>query len=65
MKQQILKILKEKHLKTGGHCGVLIYNFNYNLMELKDTLNKMYSEGLITVHDGAHGKLIKIATNEN
>ncbi len=60
MKEQVLKILKEKHLKTGGHCGVLIYHFDYDLTELKKTLNQMYKDRLITVHDGPHGELIKL-----
>ena len=60
MKNQIIKQIKEKHNKTGGHCGTLIYNFNIRLSDLKPILNDLYKNNKITVHDGAHGKLIKL-----
>lgn len=56
---QVIDLLKEKHKKSGGHCGIVLVNFGIDLKKLKPILNKLYKEKLISIHDNQHGKLIK------
>jgi hypothetical protein len=60
MTQEVIKQLKIKHKSSGGHCGVLIYDFNIPLIELKPILNDLYKQNKISVHDNHKGKLIKL-----
>lgn len=56
----ILIKLKEKDESSGGHCGLYITDFEGEIKELRKTLNDLYVQNKITIHDGIHGKLIKI-----
>lgn len=58
-KAKIISALEEQHNKTGGHCGLYVSSFKGELSQIKETLNQLYQENKITVHDGIHGKLIK------
>jgi len=60
MKQQILKQLEEKHISSGGHCGLRLVDFGIDFYVLKTYLNQLYLDGLITIHDNHQGKLIKL-----
>ena len=60
MKQDVLKQIKDKSTSSGGHCGLKLVDFNIPLEKLKPILNELFTEGLITVHDNQHGKLIKL-----
>lgn len=55
----VLDILKDKHEKSGGHCGTKLVDIDLEIKELKSIVNQLYLAGKITVHDNAHGKIIK------
>lgn len=62
MEDSIVAILEAKHLKSGGHCGIYLHSFpkDWDREIMKNKLNKLYKEKKITIHDGIHGKLIKL-----
>ena len=59
MKTKIINQLISKQNQTAGHCGTRLTEFNLPLKELKLILNELFKEGVITVHDNQHGKIIK------
>ena len=59
-RETVLKILKDRHEKSGGHCGTRLVTFGISFKILKPLINGMYQNGIVTVHDGANGKLIKL-----
>lgn len=59
-RSKILEKLQENKTKTNGHCGLYITDFNMNVKELKQELNKLYVEGKIIVRKGINGKLIML-----
>lgn len=56
----IIKKLEEKDKISGGHCGCYITDFEGDFKELRKIMNDLYVQNKITIHDGIHGKLIKI-----
>lgn len=62
IEETILEILKEKSRTSGGHCGTyapdIMQKLNMKYDDLKPYLNSLYKQKLITIHEGAHGKLI-------
>jgi hypothetical protein len=59
MKQKLLDQIKQKHIGSGGHCGLYISDFVGNLGDIKKALNELFKEKKITVHDGIHRQIIK------
>lgn len=57
---KIIKKLELKYKQSGGHCGLYITDFDGEIKELRKILNQLFIENKITIHDGIHGKLIKI-----
>ena len=57
---KIIKKLEQKDKQSGGHCGLYIIDFEGDFKELKKKINDLYVQNKITIHDGIHGKLIKI-----
>lgn len=57
---KILEKLELKHKQTGGHCGLYIQDFEVEFHKLRNLLNELYVDNKISIHDGIHGKLIKI-----
>lgn len=57
---KIIEKLEQKHKQSGGHCGLYITDFGGDIKELRKVLNKLFVDNKITIHDGIHGKLIKI-----
>ncbi|WP_456867602.1 hypothetical protein [Galbibacter sp. BG1] len=56
-----MRILEIKHQESGGHCGVKLNDFGIDdLKSIKSIINQLYKEKVITVHEGAQGKLIKL-----
>ena len=60
MKDQVIKQIKEKHISSGGKCGVKLIDFGISIKKLKPILNQLYKDDLITVHDNHHGKLVML-----
>ena len=62
MKDQIEKILIDKKVKSGGHCGTYVPEILNNLgVEYKDvrtTLNQLFKENKIRIRPGSHGDLL-------
>ena len=62
-KQIIVDVLKAKHVKSGGNCGITLVKLNrstkIDLNELKTLINALCLEKLITFHPGAQGMLFK------
>ena len=63
MKQKLEAFLSQKHRDTAGHCGTIVAALKNELgceiKELRSALNQLYKEKKITIHDGAHGQLVK------
>ena len=57
---KILEQLEIKSKSSGGHCGLYITDLEGDIKELRKALNELYVQNKITIHDGIHGKLIKI-----
>lgn len=58
---KILEKLEQKNHLTGGHCGLYITDFVGEIKEIKKAINELFVEKKITIHDGIHGKMIKIS----
>lgn len=60
--QTILTHLSELHEKTGGHNGIYLPQIEKltgkRIEELKNILNKLFTEGKIQVREGVNGKMI-------
>lgn len=60
----VLEMLQERHTSSGGHCGRypqdIANELGIPLRQVFEKLNDLYKKGLITVHDGIHGKLAKL-----
>ena len=56
----MLKVIQKKHKRTGGHCGTYLKDFKGDIKEVKKILNELYKTNKISIHDGIHGKLVKI-----
>lgn len=63
MIESVLTILKDYHIKTGGHCGLsavgLIQRTGSTSEETKEALNKLYKQKKITVHENPTGLIAK------
>ncbi len=59
---QILEILKEIKIKSGGHSGAsvafLIQKGISTPKEIKDALNRLYRDKKIIIREGINNKLI-------
>ncbi len=62
MRGQVIEIITNKHLSSGGNCGLTITQIrsqlNCDLQELKKVLNELFKDNQIKIKDGIHGKLI-------
>ena len=61
--EKVEEILREKKRTSGGNCGTypasILLQLGVPYSELRAVLNKLYITKKITIHEGAHGKLIK------
>ena len=61
MNEQIVKILKDKHDKSGGNCGTympeIINTLKIDYKTARSIIGQLYREGKVVIHDGAHGTL--------
>jgi len=62
MRSQTIEIITNKHLSSGGHCGLTINQIrnqlNCDMNELKQVMNELFKDNQIKIKDGIHGKLI-------
>ena len=62
MRDAILSALEAKYKQSGGHCGTYLQSLSKDtgipIKELKQEINALYKENLVTVTDGIRGKLI-------
>ena len=65
MKTEILEIIKNKYINSGGNKGVYLTDFNYDKKELSKILNELFKEKLIKVAFGIHGKMAMLNKNKN
>ena len=67
MKQTVIEILEDLHASSSGHCGMrmsdLMQEVTIEFADLKTTVNQLYKDKKITVHDHTQGKLIKLKIN--
>lgn len=60
--EEVLKIIKEYHLKTNGKCGItipgIIEKSNLENLELRVILNHLYTGKVIKTRKGINGILI-------
>lgn len=63
----LLLLLKHKHNKTAGHCGVTLPEMRLStgatMEDIKKALRRLYDAGKITHHKGKDGVSIKLKTN--
>ena len=64
MKEKILQELNNIKVKTGNNNGLTpaqLHNMTgINISEIRNILNKLYTDGVIKTHDTAHGKAVKL-----
>lgn len=62
IKESVLAKIKEYHDMTGGHCGMtpgkLRSLLDVDFQLLRDALNQLYEESMITVRKGINGLLV-------
>jgi hypothetical protein len=62
MKEKVLQLLIDKHIKSGGHNGYylpkLISDAESNYNEVRKAISEIHKDGLLKTADGAHGVLI-------
>ena len=60
--EKVLQCLREKKIKSGGHCGSYFIEVRnktgFSTQELKNILNQLFIDQKISVKPGFHGKLI-------
>ncbi len=61
--EKIIRILKDKQVKSGGNCGTyipeILNTLNVDYKTLKPLFIQLYKEEKITVHKGGQGRLLK------
>lgn len=64
LREDIIKTLEAKHIKSAGHNGISVPSLTSQLKcdskELRRILNELYKEKLIATYLGIHGTMVKI-----
>ena len=62
MKAQILELVKEKHISSGGKCGTYFVEFqsalNLSAAEFEELVTEMYNDEQIDIRMGINGFMV-------